>query len=55
MAFAAVQSYGGELFLRIVLYGLPILTVLGTDALGRDLLARLLIGLRVSLAIGIVD
>jgi hypothetical protein len=33
MAFAAVQSYGGELFLRIVLYGLPILTVLGTDAL----------------------
>jgi hypothetical protein len=33
MAFAAVQSYGGELFLRIVLYGLPVLTVLGTDAL----------------------
>ena len=33
MAFAAVQSYGGELFLRIVLYGLPILTVLGVDAL----------------------
>jgi len=33
MAFAAVQSYGGELFLRIVLYGLPILTILGTDAL----------------------
>jgi hypothetical protein len=33
MAFAAVQSYGGELFLRIVLYGLPVLTVLGADAL----------------------
>jgi hypothetical protein len=33
MAFAAVQSYGGELFLRIVLYGLPILTILGADAL----------------------
>ena len=33
MFFAAVQSYGGELFLRIVLYGLPILTILGADAL----------------------
>ena len=33
MAFATVQSYGGELFLRIVLYGLPILTILGVDAL----------------------
>jgi len=33
MAFAAVQSYGGELFLRIVLYGLPVLTILGADAL----------------------
>jgi hypothetical protein len=33
MAFAAVQSYGGELFLRIVLYGLPILTILGVDGL----------------------
>lgn len=33
MAFAAVQSYGGELFLRVVLYGLPILAILGTDAL----------------------
>jgi oligopeptide transport system permease protein len=36
---------------------LPPLTgghLLGTDALGRDLLARLLIGLRVSLAIGLV-
>lgn len=28
--------------------------VLGTDALGRDLLARLLVGLRVSLAVGVV-
>ena len=33
MTFAAAQSYGGELFLRIVLYGLPVLTILGTDAL----------------------
>jgi hypothetical protein len=33
MAFATVQSYGGELFLRIVLYGLPILTILGVDSL----------------------
>jgi hypothetical protein len=33
MGFAAVQSYGGELFLRIVLYGLPVLTILGVDAL----------------------
>jgi len=33
MAFAAVQSYGGELFLRIVLYGLPVLAILGADAL----------------------
>jgi hypothetical protein len=34
MAFAATpQSYGGELFLRIVLYGLPILSILGADAL----------------------
>ncbi|HEV7828803.1 MAG TPA: hypothetical protein VGP04_08105 [Pseudonocardiaceae bacterium] len=33
MAFAAVQSYGGELFLRIVLYGLPVLVILGADAL----------------------
>jgi hypothetical protein len=32
MAFAA-QGYGGEVFLRIVLYGLPILTILGADAL----------------------
>ncbi len=33
MFFAAVQSYGGELILRIVLYGLPIMAVLGVDAL----------------------
>ncbi|MCH6165994.1 hypothetical protein [Pseudonocardia alaniniphila] len=33
MGMAAVQSYGGELFLRIVLYGLPILAILGVDAL----------------------
>jgi hypothetical protein len=32
MAFAT-QGYGGEVFLRIVLYGLPVLTILGTDAL----------------------
>ena len=33
MFFAAVQSYGGELILRIVLYGLPIMAILGADAL----------------------
>lgn len=33
MAFAAVQSYGGELILRILLYGLPILAILGADGL----------------------
>jgi hypothetical protein len=32
MAFAA-QGYGGEGFLRIVLFGLPILTILGADFL----------------------
>jgi hypothetical protein len=32
MAFAA-QGYGGEVFLRIVLFGLPVLAILGTDAL----------------------
>jgi hypothetical protein len=32
MGFAA-QGYGGEVFLRIVLFGLPILAILGTDAL----------------------
>jgi len=34
MAFAA-QGYGSEVFLRIVLFGLPILSILGTDALRR--------------------
>jgi hypothetical protein len=29
----AIQGYGSEAFLRIVLYGLPILVILGTDAL----------------------
>jgi hypothetical protein len=33
MGMAAVQSYGGELFLRVVLYGLPVLAILGADAL----------------------
>ncbi|MFP5071382.1 hypothetical protein ACLFMI_17190 [Pseudonocardia nantongensis] len=33
MGMAAVQSYGGELLLRVVLYGLPILTILAVDAL----------------------
>ncbi|MGH3802040.1 MAG: hypothetical protein ACRDTD_18270 [Pseudonocardiaceae bacterium] len=33
VGLAAAQSYGGELFLRIALYGLPILAVLGTEAL----------------------
>jgi hypothetical protein len=32
MAFAA-QGYGGEVFMRIVLFGLPVLAILGTDAL----------------------
>ena len=29
-----VQSYGGEMLLRVVLYGLPFLAVLGAEALG---------------------
>lgn len=33
MGMAAVQSYGGELLLRVILYGLPVLTILGVDAL----------------------
>lgn len=33
MGMAAVQSYGGELLLRVILYGLPVLTILGADAL----------------------
>jgi hypothetical protein len=32
MAFAA-QGYGSEVFLRIVLFGLPVLSILGADAL----------------------
>ena len=32
MGFAA-QGYGGEVFLRIVLYGLPVLAILGADGL----------------------
>jgi hypothetical protein len=50
---AAVQSYGGELFLRIVLYGLPILAILAildTDALRA--LARWRRGLDYWLAVG---
>jgi len=33
MAMAVVQSYGGELLFRVILYGLPILTILSVDAL----------------------
>lgn len=33
MGMAAVQSYGGELLLRVILYGLPVLTILSVDAL----------------------
>ncbi|MBW0104209.1 hypothetical protein [Pseudonocardia sp. KRD291] len=33
MGMAAVQSYGGELLLRVILYGLPVLTILAVDAL----------------------
>ena len=51
MAFAA-QGYGGEVFLRIVLYGLPILVILGTDFLRR--LVRWRRGLEVLLALGMV-
>lgn len=52
MAFAAVQSYGGELFLRIVLYGLPVLAILGADAL-RALVRRWRL-VRGVLAVGMV-
>jgi hypothetical protein len=34
MGFAA-QGYGGEVFIRIVLFGLPVLAILGADALRR--------------------
>jgi hypothetical protein len=50
MVFAAVQSYGGELILRIVLYGLPILAILGTDALRS--LVRWKRGFEILLAVG---
>ena len=33
MGMAVVQSYGGELLLRVLLFGLPILTILAVDAL----------------------
>jgi hypothetical protein len=52
MVFAAVQSYGGELILRIVLYGLPILAILGTDALRS--LVRWKRGFEILLAVGMV-
>jgi hypothetical protein len=39
MAFAT-QGYGGEVFLRIVLYGLPVLTILGVDGLRAFVRAR---------------
>jgi hypothetical protein len=50
MGMAAVQSYGGELFLRIVLYGLPILAILGADALRA--LVRRRRGMEYVLAVG---
>jgi hypothetical protein len=49
MAFAA-QGYGGEVFLRIVLYGLPVLAILGADALRA--LVRRRRSMEVVLAIG---
>jgi hypothetical protein len=51
MAFAA-QGYGGEGFLRIVLFGLPILTILGTDLL--RFLVRWRSGLKPVLAVAMV-
>jgi hypothetical protein len=50
MGMAAVQSYGGELFIRIVLYGLPILAILGADALRA--LVRWRRGMEYVLAVG---
>jgi hypothetical protein len=50
MGMAAVQSYGGELLLRIVLYGLPILAILGADALRT--LVRWRRGMEYVLAVG---
>lgn len=52
MGFAAAQSYGGELFLRIVLYGLPVLAILGADALRA--LVRKRRSLEIVLAAGMV-
>ena len=49
MAFAA-QGYGGEVFLRIVLFGLPVLAVLGADALRA--LVRWKRGMEYVLAVG---
>jgi hypothetical protein len=49
MAFAA-QGYGSEVFLRIVLFGLPILAILGADAL--RWLARWKRGMEKVLAVG---
>jgi hypothetical protein len=51
MAFAA-QGYGSEVFLRIVLFGLPILAILGADALRR--VARWKRGMEKVLAVGMV-
>jgi hypothetical protein len=51
MGFAA-QGYGGEVFLRIVLFGLPILAILGADAL--RVLARWRRGMEYVLAAGMV-
>jgi hypothetical protein len=49
MGFAA-QGYGGEVFLRIVLFGLPILAILGADAL--RVVARWKRGMEYVLAVG---
>jgi hypothetical protein len=35
IGLAGLTSYGGEVFMRVLLYGLPILAVLGVDALRR--------------------
>jgi O-antigen/teichoic acid export membrane protein len=35
IVMAGLSSYGGEVFMRVLLYGLPVLAVLGTDALRR--------------------
>ncbi|WP_433554910.1 hypothetical protein ACQPWY_19325 [Pseudonocardia xinjiangensis] len=51
MAFA-LQGYGGEVFLRIVLYGLPVLTILGAD--GLRALVRRKRSMEIVLAVGMV-